>query len=150
MDTQALMAYAMIVAGIGAVVYGLVFIRMKVNKTLEWPGVMGTIIYSDVEKQGMNTSGFGSPNTVYQPKVKYAYEVNGRKYINKVIKPCGNLAISIPGRAQQTIQQYQKGDEVMIFYNPDKPQESCLEQTEEVSLFYIGIGVVFAVFGYLI
>ena len=149
MDAQTLMAYAMIAAGAMAVVYGLVFVRMKVSKTLEWPGVMGTIIYSDVEKQGMNTSGFGNPNTVYQPKVKYSYELGGRKYINNVIKPCGNLAISIPGRAQETIQQYQKGDEVMVFYNPDKPRESCLEQTEEVSLFYIGIGVVFVMFGCL-
>lgn len=150
MNASNLIGNMSIFAGAMAVVYGLVFVRIKAARTLQWPGVVGTIISSDIEKEAMNTFGsnFASGNTVYQPKVKYKYEVSGRKFINNVIKPCGNLAISIPGRAQKTIQKYQKGDEVMVFYNPDKPQDSCLEQTEEVSVFYVGMGLVFIIFGY--
>ncbi len=136
------------VAGIGAIVYGLVFIRMKVAKTLDWPGVAGTIISSSVEKGRVRG---GRAVNVFEPCVRYEYHINGRRYSNNVIKPCGSLSTSETGRAEAVVQKYQKDqkdDEVMVFYNPDKPNDSCLEREEEVSLLYIGIGILFIIFGW--
>ena len=62
----------------------------------------------------------------YQPVVKFTYEVEGKTFksnrimFGEVSSLYGNLPIEI-------VQKYPEGKNVIVFYNPYKPQEAVLE-----------------------
>ena len=134
-------------AGLSAILYGLFVVRVYAAKTRQWPTVTGTILSSDVSSS-RSGGGMTSANTHYKADVEYEYRVQGRRYKNDVIKPFGQLQLSISGHALKLAEQYSPGDEVDVFYNPSKPTKSCLDCEEEISIFYIGIGAIFLIAGW--
>ncbi len=134
--------------GACAVVYGIVVPRWKVARTTSWPSVTGVIAESKAGKSSSNT--YGSHNTYYSATVKYEYQVGKRNYNNNKIHAGGSYASSMPSKANELADRYHEGAEVDVFYNPDNPSDSCLEKIEETSLFYIGIGVLFIIVGFMI
>ena len=88
-----------------------------------WPGTMGTVLSSSVQSRRSGNS------TSTYPVVVYQYEVNGKSYQSQVIKAGEQFFnIRIIGQAQETVNRYPIGAQVMVYYNPANPQESALER----------------------
>ena len=148
-DPKSMMGYLMMMAGGGAIVYVFAFIKPRVRTCNHWPSVRGEIIKSGVlTKPG--TTGFDNPNTFYQADVAYRYSVANRTYIGTDIRPGGSIALSVPRQAHHVAATYVVGHEVEVFYNPDRPDESYLERTDNVSWMYILIGMVFIFAGWFL
>ncbi len=139
-----------IIVGICALVYGLIVPRVQVTKTMSWPSVTGIVAISKVNSSRSGNEMFGTTNTYHSAVIKYKYQVDGRKYINDRVHAGGSYSSSIPSVADELADRYYVGAEVDVYYDPDKPSKSCLERSEETSLFYMGIGVFFIVFGFMV
>jgi hypothetical protein len=101
-----------------------------------------------------NTSGTNeasqTTNTFYSANIKYKYQVGRRTFINDMIHAGGSYSSSIPSKANELVARYYKGAKTDVYYNPEDPSKSCLEKTEETSLFYMGMGAFLIVFGLMI
>lgn len=88
-----------------------------------WPGTMGTVLMSSVQSKHT-----GKSLSIY-PVVVYQYAVNGRSYQSQTIKAGEQFFnVRITGQAQETVNRYPIGAQVMVYYNPVNPQESALER----------------------
>jgi hypothetical protein len=88
-----------------------------------WPGTMGTVLMSSVQ-----TKHTGKNLSIY-PVVVYQYQVNGQTYQNQTIKAGEQyFNVRIMGQAQETVNKYPIGAQVMVYYNPANPQDSALER----------------------
>jgi hypothetical protein len=146
---QDLIGPIMMFVGIGAVLYAA-YTKLKVKQTLAWPSVIGTITSSTLFKKSENDSISGSANTFYGAKIVYKYTVGKRVLRGLKISAGGELNTSMPGRAEARLRKYPEGREVDVYYNPDSPARSCLERTDEISLFCAGVGALFIVVGLIL
>ena len=88
-----------------------------------WPGTMGVVLSSSVQSRRSGNS------TSTYPVVIYQYQVNGKPYQGQTIKAGEQFFnVRIIGEAQATANRYPVGAQVMVYYNPAKPQESALER----------------------
>lgn len=88
-----------------------------------WPGTMGTVLMSSVQSEHLGRSHSICPVVVYQ------YQVNGKAYQSQTIKAGEQFFnIRIIGQAQETVNRYPIGAQVMVYYNPANPLESALER----------------------
>jgi hypothetical protein len=88
-----------------------------------WPGTMGIVLSSNVQFRRS-----GNSTSVY-PMVVYQYQVNGQTYQNQIIKAGEQFFnVRIMGQAQETVNPYPVGAQVMVYYNPANPKESALEK----------------------
>jgi len=88
----------------------------------KWPTTTGTITYSNVSFE----YGWGrSSLSHYVPQVKYQYSVHGRTYRGDQISfPNPKYLNNVD--ADRVRDQYQKGSEAEVFYDPKDPATSCL------------------------
>ena len=88
-----------------------------------WPGTMGVVLSSSVQSRRSGNS------TSTYPVVIYQYQVNGKPYQGQTIKAGEQFFnVRVIGEAQATANRYPVGAQVMVYYNPAKPQESALER----------------------
>ena len=88
-----------------------------------WPGTMGTVLMSSVQSKHT-----GKSTSIY-PVVVYQFEVNGKTYQSQTIKAGEQFFnVRVMGQAQETVNRYPIGAQVMVYYNPANPQESALER----------------------
>jgi uncharacterized membrane protein YbaN (DUF454 family) len=88
-----------------------------------WSGTMGTVLMSSVQSKHT-----GRSISIY-PVVVYQYEVHGKTYQSQTIKAGEQFFnVRIMGQAQETVNRYPIGAQVMVYYNPANPQESALER----------------------
>jgi hypothetical protein len=88
-----------------------------------WPGTMGTVLMSSVQSKHSDKS------TSIYPVVVYQYVVNGKNYQSQTIKAGEQFFnVRVMGQAQETVNRYPIGAQVMVYYNPANPQESALER----------------------
>ncbi|MEQ8288296.1 MAG: DUF3592 domain-containing protein [Gammaproteobacteria bacterium] len=150
MSEISFIGYLPMLLGVCGIGYALLVIRRKASRVEEWPGVQGKIVLSEVKTCVSKQGGFSdnvSKFKNFEASVKYTYEVDGRRFVGSEINPGGQLATYMSERAQSKAATYHKGAEVLVFYNPDNPQEAYLEKNEETSLLVIGASSVFIVVG---
>lgn len=73
----------------------------------------------------------------YAPLIKYAYQVNGKEFVNDCIHP---KRIQLPEHsskkwAGKRVKSF--ADDVVVHYNPDDPRESFLVQTPKSKLYIV-------------
>ena len=145
---QDLIGPIMMLVGIGAFLYAA-YTKYKVMQTLSWPSVTGIITSSKLSIESESEVMSGSANTFYSAKIMYKYTVGTRALRGTKISAGGELNTSMPSGADARLRKYPEGSEVDVYYNPVNPAKSCLERTDEVSLFSAGIGTLFIVVGWL-
>ncbi len=104
----------------------------------KWPTVSGTIIHNEVIERRM-----------YIPVIFYKYRVNAINYTGKSTMqvPGFGMKSSRKEVAYKTISDHQTGNSVMVFYNPDNPQDSRLKPGptwSEFNRFSLGIILIIA------
>lgn len=142
MDT--LVGWMGMLAGLGAIGYAWL-LHLRVQATESWPTARGEIIEASVEREA--SSSMNNKSATFAPKIRYRYEVNGRQYTSNTIMLGGTLDTSSRDRAAERVQRWPVGTTVPVFYNPRRPQQSCLERKSEGIWFTVAIGAFFFVFG---
>jgi len=120
-------------------------LRQSVKTADSWPCIDGEIISSSI---GTSSGTYDNPNTLYQAKITYEYEVGGRQRKNNKICVGGQLQLSLRSKANEYIARYPEGKKVIVHYNPRKPEDSVLEVREETSWIYSAAAVVFFIVGF--
>lgn len=59
-------------------------------------------------------------------RISYSYVVDGITYTNNVIRYGNNKSFTTSAEAKAFLQNFKEGDYTNVFYNPNKPKESCL------------------------
>jgi len=104
-------------------VLGIV-IRKKLKTSEAWPKTTGVILESTIQSEWVR-SGSGR-NYVVSPKVIYEYHVDEKRYASSqlalVERNSANENLAL-GKAEK----YPKGQQVVVCYNPRKPDFATLE-----------------------
>lgn len=109
-----------------------------------WPSVQGKVVSSDIQIQRNTSRG---PN--YTPAILFEYFINGTRYFSNKISFGGTSSrlISI----QKTLIKYPTGSNVLVYYNPQKPQIAVLEPGITFStIIFLLVGIILTIVGFFI
>lgn len=108
--------------GIASCYFGLRNLRLA-QQSLSWPSVPGQITVSEIQSHNFGELG----DAVDFPVVRYSYSVRGVKYEGSRISygdgDIRNLGLAA---ATEIVDCYRKGEELSVYYNPDRPSDSVL------------------------
>ena len=123
-----------IIAGIFGLLIGMVglwtgFYQLRNRAALNtWSTTKGKVI----ERASLSAPAFR-----YAPLIKYAYQVNGKEFVNDWIHP---KRIQQPEHSSKKWAEKRAGsfaEDVVVHYNPDDPNESFLLQTPKSKLYIV-------------
>jgi len=126
-------------------------IDYKLSKaSLNWPTTDGIISSAWLsESRSHNTNKSGSTK-VYEPKVKYEYEVRSKKYVgNKIF--FSSYSSSNKKKMSNILSKYPTDEFIKVIFNPHDPQISILDS--KISLgtkLLIICGSLFVLFGIVV
>ena len=109
-----------VVGGITFFVWGLPPLKYS-NTSKSWPSVPGTITKSEIDI--WRTDG----KTHYQPKIVYAYTVDGKKYSSSKITVGDPPLDNNITPAKRLQQEYPVDKTVDVWYDPEVPASSALK-----------------------
>lgn len=116
------MAIALII--IGLILTPIMYFGIrKGRRTQSWPTTGGSVISSHVEEK-RDYDDEGNLNRTYYPIIEYEYTVGGDRFQGDSYQA---LKTSMSRRkARQVVSGYNPGEEVTVFYNPEKPSDAVL------------------------
>ena len=116
----------------------------RASESESWPMVKGEVIRTDIVRERARNGG----GSTYQAKVEYQYAIEGVTHYGSRVSFAGNVNTSNRGAAMKITDQYRKGTEVAVYYDPADPEESVLEPGLSAMIFLMpAIGGVFLVIG---
>jgi len=114
--------------------------KKKAGASQNWRSVPGKIVSSQIQTVTHQTS--DGPSSYLRLDAEYEYSVDGYPYVNNKHTP-GRIPKSIPYRkATEVANRYAVGAVVPVYYNPQNPQESCLEREAPLSNLTLVIGII--------
>lgn len=124
--------HALIIIGSFAFCYGL-FCLFRIFALRRWKTTEGIVLES------FKTSRRENFQTLEDAKVRYEYEVNGKRYQSSTIKASGDMSGDTAKRGQsdmdRLLAKYPAGSRVTVYYNPSMPRMACLEQGGGEAMF---------------
>lgn len=115
--------------------------KAKAAQSLNWPSAVGKVIDSRMI-ESTSTDSDGDSSTTYRPHVQYEYEVMGASYTNDKIKVGMVVSTSAVKKVQETLARFPVGSTVKVYYDPNNPADSVLEQKASSNLTLI-LGIIF-------
>jgi len=112
----------------------------QAGRSESWPGVQGRIIESRVDKRTEVDYDSPADRTAYIPVVRYTYSLQGKEYTGDRI--AFGVKNRNPNPASEVVNRYPVDKQVMVYYNPEKPEQAVLEQASGSGWLQIGIGIV--------
>jgi hypothetical protein len=118
----------------------------KQAASVAWPTVQG-----EVTRAWVHSFRDNNQNLQYMARVKFAYEVQGRRHESERIAWGGRASAATSGEAQTLVDRYPTGSPVAVYYNPQKPKEAVLEPAETGGLSmltwtWVGLAVIGLIF----
>ena len=110
-----------------------IYILIKCQK---WPSIEGKVIDSGVIDGGMEEA--------YTASIKYEYEINGKRYKSRRIaflRWWGSEKY-----AKKIIDKYSQNKFISIYYNPNKPKQSVIDKTPQISDIVLTIFIIAVIF----
>lgn len=96
-------------------------------ETDDWMEVQGAIISSGVGSDYSCDGGEGGCSTTYQPFAEYRYDVDGESYEgSRITYTWANTHIGFRSLAESVIDDFQEGDEITVYVDPEDYSESVL------------------------
>jgi hypothetical protein len=146
--SQAMIVLSGLIAlcGVGAVLYGLRQ-RQRQQASASWPSVQGRVLSAEIKRQ-VTTSGnkARTREISYRPIVRYEYEVNGVRYESSRVA-FGDVRGRTEEDVRQLLNQSMRAGSLRVFYNPQKPADAVLLNTEKsgiVAYMLVGAAMVIA------
>ena len=135
-----------IVLGIIGIVLLILYFRNKSKSkaSQSWPSTTGQILERKV-KVDTSTDEDGITSTSYLPQVTYSYTVNGTVYESHRVAFGSTPSYNANKKAEEFLTPYLQGASVKVFYNPEKPGESVLNQTMRSMTAGLVVGIIFVV-----
>ncbi len=130
MSYYALIISAFIAVGLMITAFGWRAFQ-KGKSTKEWPSVTGII----------SETRMASDENDLLPDIRFSYTVDNRHFEGRLEFPPGTMPM--PGFAANQIEKYPLGSEVMVYYNPQQPDQATLEPgraRDDWLLLAVGIG----------
>ncbi|SMF40379.1 DUF3592 domain-containing protein [Pseudogulbenkiania subflava] len=122
-----LIALVLLLIGGTAFVY-LWKLGEKGQSATHWPSASGTIVESRLDTR-LHTGGDGNRDD-YLPQLRYRYSVGGVALESTIRRYPNPGAMQSQEQAQAVLARYPHGAVVRVYYNPERPQEACLEPGE--------------------
>ncbi|MCP1291917.1 MULTISPECIES: DUF3592 domain-containing protein [Chromobacterium] len=118
---------ALLVIAIGVAVSAYLWQQSaKAQQAAGWPSVAGKIVSSEVDWRHAR-GGDSSDRREYRAIVRYEYRVaDGVHRAERLRFPNPGYGSS-DEQAREIVQRYPAGKTVPVFYNPQNPEEACLE-----------------------
>lgn len=124
-----------VILGIAILIVGSILWK-EAGKVKSRPTVTGKVVTSTVDYAHDSQS--QQETTMYSAKVKYQYSINGITYFSEKIS-MGKFSTSSRNQAQKIADKYPPGKEVVVYYNPDNPDEAVLEPDETIYVLIVFI-----------
>ena len=134
------------VLGIIGIVLLILYFRNKSKSkaSQSWPSVTGQILERKI-KVDTSTDEDGISSTSYLPQVTYSYTVNGAVYESHRVAFGSTPSFGSNKKAEEFLIPYLQGKSVKVFYSPEKPEESVLNQTMRSMTAGLVVGIIFVV-----
>ena len=108
--------YCAVTCGFGVATY------RNVHRARAWPAAAGEITRSRVAREASVDQGeVGEYDT---PDIAYAYEVDGRRYTDRLLKAGDQYKTRVRWLVDRWLARYPVGAPVQVHWRPDKPSES--------------------------
>lgn len=108
--------------------------RRLASASLRWPTAAGRITHSDVIEEIVEekTDHDDKPTTSklqhrYQVDLRYAYKVGKRDFIGTEVNWGGTMISGLRDVAEQAAAKYHPGQNVKVYYDPERPGHAVLE-----------------------
>lgn len=120
--------FCLIVSGCTLTVFvGIPSLQVAV-KSNSWPTTAGKMSHSRATKRLERHVLTDRMDWVHRVEVKYEYEVDGQKYEGtNITAKTAQMFYPTQGAAEMAARNYPVGSTVTVFYHPDRPHESVLE-----------------------
>jgi hypothetical protein len=96
-------------------------------RSTNWPTAPGVVLESTVEKADPNPHNLNGLIGTSKAVIRYQYAVAGRQIENDTISFGLASESGTRGHADQKIAKFPKGQVIDVYYDPDRPEVSCLE-----------------------
>jgi hypothetical protein len=133
---------------LGTLFFGLVFGTflsgaLRGLQSRLWPAASGTVVETFVRECERTSESSTSPTLLYEPVVRYTYEVNGEKRESRQIAFL--VVLGSKEAAEKVIAKYPEGAKVTVYYHPKRPYLAVLEPGRWFGAFLCSIvaGAVF-------
>jgi hypothetical protein len=111
----------MLLTGGLIVVFGEIAATRELERISSWPQTRG-----QVESFAVSKTLAGD----FFPSISYRYTVEGKEYTSDAIRPGGRLSFRSRRKAKEMEATYVTGRQVTVFYNPESPQDCCIDREE--------------------
>jgi hypothetical protein len=115
----------LLLVGVGLLAAGLWTIGRAVVAT-RWPTVPGVVVSSEIDVHDGRNNVDEVPATTYHPAVRYAYDVDGRRYVGERIT-WGDFGSTDLEERRAVAERYPLGSPVTVHYRPNAPQHAVLQ-----------------------
>ena len=114
--------------------------RRKLQASLSWPQVAGTIIGGGIEKSRQRDDD-GGYSASYTPKVQYRYVAEGVAIIGTRIAHV-ERSYNSHRQAEAELALYPVDSPVVVYFNPQKPSEAVLVRKAPGAIIFLCAGVI--------
>lgn len=116
----------------------------------DWHQTSGHIEHIELEVVRNAPNSTMSSNTAYTEykiNLRYIYQVEGKEYSGTQFYPLIPNVFTDEKYANKLLEKYKSGEKTQVYYNPDKPHNSCLITSNEISsVNYALLGFILLVF----
>jgi len=118
--------------------FGIYFINQNHTVQNNYLTTTGRVVSADIGERYTLLKGTNRKIYHYSPEISYRYRINGRDY------EADRYTLFTTESDQQTeistlLDYYRPGSEVVIYYNPENPEEAVLNRNSSLALPYIFI-----------
>lgn len=148
-----LLGVLLILVGLGPFA-GALYYRHRARRSCRWVPVQGRVLTTSSTYEE-----FDEWTAYHVPSIRYAYEVDGRTYEGRVVRPLLQRRFRRDEDLKTWRAKHSDGGALTVFVNPRDPAESALETQVPMYLFWVLMlfaavfliagSVIFAVFHYL-
>jgi hypothetical protein len=138
--TANLYALTCVVLGLALIGYSI-YQRRRIQASERWQTVTGTITRAEVVENK------ASDSREYNLAVSYAYAVNGSHYVGSRIEFGQRRAYLRKKTAEAQAARYPVNSSVMVYFNPEKPEDAVLNREATYVTGYLVMGILALVLG---
>ena len=100
---------------------------------MAWPSTQGEVIQSEVVLTGGGNVNINS-SPGHATMILYQYHVRGRRYESDNFLIGGNVSSGAEQKEEDKVRQYSVGTTVKVYYNPENPEDACLERKQKMTI----------------
>ena len=128
----------LVMSGVMLYILGLYWNKSRlVRRSKRWPSTLGEIIESKMVRESNDHGNH------YHPKIVYRYSARGRSFEGDTVQIGVGGNTGARRKARETVNRYPVGSQVLVYFDPGKPDRACLERRGEGGWVLYVLGIVY-------